>query len=414
MAEVTVPSGEWRRHGAVLIPSVAGISLVAVHGYSLGVMMVPLEREFGWSRAEISGGTMIIAFVSLLLSPLAGLAIDRLGPRPIAIFGVIAYSGLLALFATTSADIGSWWLRWGLLGLASTLIMPTVWTAAVNSRFVVHRGKALAIALLGTGLSATFVPALASTLIDRFGWRGAYVALATIIGAAVLLLVLLFFRAAGEGRAAKVGALPVSQPGMTAREGFRSAAFRKLALGVFVFGVTCLALTVNAVPLLQARGLDRDVAVEVAGLLGIGSILGRLAGGFLLDRFDAGRVAAVSVAAPILSIVMLLLMPGSDLAAGAAMLLLGLALGTEVDACSYLSARHFGMRAFGSLFGTINGVVVFGTGIAPVVANHIYDLTGSYDPVLWATMPLCALAALLFLTLGPYPEFGEEPVTGTS
>jgi len=412
--EVRAASGEWRRHGTVLIPSLGGMMLVSVHGYSLGVMMGPLEQEFGWSRAEISGGNMIIAFVTLLLSPWVGAAIDRLGPRRVAIVGVMAYAVLLSWFATVTGEISSWWLRWGVMGFATTIIMPTVWTAAINSRFVVNRGKALAIVLLGTGMSATFVPALTNTLIDHLGWRATYLALAAIFGGIELLLVLAFFFGAGENRAERSSPERTAPAaGMTAREGFRSPVFRKLALGVFVFGVTCLALTVNAVPVLEARGLDRGAAAAIAGLLGIGSILGRLGGGFLLDRFDASRVAAISVTAPILSIVLLLALPGSDLAAGAAMLLLGLALGTEVDACSYLSARHFGMRAFGSLFGTINGFVVFGTGIAPVAANYVYDLAGSYDPVLWATIPLCALAALLFLSLGPYPDFTEPKAEPT-
>ncbi len=408
-----VQPSEWRQHGTLLIPSIAGISLVSVHGYSLGVMMGPLEQEFGWSRAQISAGGLIISFLSLLFSPFVGAVIDRVGPRAVAITGVIAYSVMLAWLSTISADIGSWWLHWSLLGLASTIILPTVWTAAVNSVFIVNRGKALAITLLGTGLSATFVPSLASALIDRFGWRGAYVAMAAIIGGVVLLLVLTLFhgaprqgRSGNAGRAAAAGS---ALAGMTAREGFRSPTFLKLALAVFIFGVTCLALTVNAVPVLESRGLDRTAAAGIAGLLGIGSIVGRLGGGFLLDRFNAGKVAAVSVLAPIVSIVLLLALPGSDLAAGAAMLLLGLALGTEVDACSYLAASHFGMRAFGSLFGTINGIVAFGSGMAPVVANHVYDLAGSYDPVLWATIPLCAIASLLFLSLGSYPDFSESP-----
>lgn len=411
---------EWRQHGTLLVPSIAGIALVGVHGYSLGVMMVPLEQEFGWSRAEISAGAMILSFVSLLLSPFVGIVIDRLGPRPVAIAGVIVYTTLLSCFATTTADIGTWWLRWGLLGIATAIIMPTVWATAINSVFIVNRGKALAVALMGTGLSSAFMPSLASALVDAVGWRGAYLAMAVVIGSIVLLLVLLFFYGAGERGGSNGEALPPRVlSGMTARAGFRSPAFAKLAIGVFVFGVTCLALTVNAVPVLEARGLERGAAAGIAGLLGIGSIIGRLVGGVLLDRFDANRVAAISVAIPILSIGLLLLFPDSNVLAGVAMLSLGLALGAEVDACAYLAARHFGMRSFGLLFGTINGIVVFGAGAAPVVANHIYDVVGSYDPVLWATLPLCALAAFLFLSLGAYPDFdgearlpADEPASG--
>jgi MFS family permease len=397
---------EWRRHGLVLVPATAGIALVSLHGYSLGVMMAPLQHEFGWSRTGISAGPMIISMISLLLSPFVGVAIDRLGPRPIAIGGVSAYIALLALVATATADIRSWWWHYALLGLASTTLLPTVWTAAINARFDVHRGKALAIALLGTGIGATFWPSLASKLIDHWGWRGAYVGMAAIVGSVTLALVAALFRDPGLRKGAQAGST-IAAAGMTRGEGFRSPAFARLAIGVFVFGITTLALTINAVPVLETRGLDRGTAAAVAGLLGIGSILGRLGGGFLLDRFDAARVAAIAVLMPVAAIA-LLLAPGTVATAGAAMLLLGLALGTEVDACSYLAARHFGMRSFGALFGTINGIVAFGAGVAPVVANFVYDLTRSYDPVLWASVPLCLVASGLFATLGPYPDFARH------
>jgi predicted MFS family arabinose efflux permease len=405
------PASEWRSHGTLLIPSLAGIALVSVLGYATGVMMGPLQREFGWSRAEISTGTMIISFVSVLLSPVVGAAIDRFGPRWVAILGVCAYTALLAWLSTATADIWSWWLRCAVLGVASTIILPTVWTAAINGVFIVNRGKALAVALLGTGVSATFVPSLTNALIERLGWRSAIVALALGAGGLVLVLVLVFFR---NKAAAHSGWTPsktpiAALPGMTVREGLYAPAFFKLMAGVFIFGVSCLALTINAVPVLEARGLDRGAAAGVAGLLGIGSIIGRLGGGFLLDRFDAGKIAAVSALAPVVSITILLALPTSDLTSGLAMLMLGLALGAEVDSCSYLAARHFGMRSFGTLFGTINGSVVFGTGIAPVLTNYVFDVAGSYDPVLWATIPLCAFSSVMFLTLGRYPDFAQPP-----
>ena len=87
---------------------------------------------------------------------------------------------------------------------------------------------------------------------------------------------------------------------------------------------------------------------------------------------------------------------------------IALAIGTEVDCCAYLAARHFGLRSFGTLFGTLNGLMLFGNGIAPVLANHVYDVTKSYDSVLWFQIPACLGTAVLFLLLGPYPAFPTE------
>ncbi len=400
------PAGEWRRHWTVLMPCLAGMMLAGVYGYSLGVMIVPLEQEFGWSRAQISAGPLIVSCIALFAGPVVGLGIDRIGPRPIAIAGVLLTCSAIAFLATTAAAVESWWLRWVMLGLAVTMVSPTVWTTAINSLFDRNRGKALAIALCGTGLVGAIAPPLTNGLVESYGWRAAYAGLGAGAALAVLPLVLLFFRSAKDRSRAQGQAAASALPGLTAREGFRSAIFCKLALAFFVFGTGAIALTVIVVPLLITKGFGAGEAAGMAALVGIGSLAGRVLGGILLDWFDAKKVAAASVLAPVLSCALLIALPGNALQAMAACLLLGLAVGTEVDACAYLAARHLGMKSFGALFGAINGLLLFGAGLAPVVANHVYDITRSYDPVLWALIPTCLFSALLFLMLGRYPDFG--------
>src|SRR5690606_2597992 len=101
-----------------------------------------LEREFGWARAEISMGMMIIAMIALVGAPLVGVAIDRFGPRRIALSGILVFSFALAMLSTAS-DLGSWWLLWVLLAVGNMLILPTVWTKAINIYFDRNRGMAL-------------------------------------------------------------------------------------------------------------------------------------------------------------------------------------------------------------------------------------------------------------------------------
>ncbi|MDE8650997.1 MFS transporter [Novosphingobium album (ex Liu et al. 2023)] len=410
MTRTRGPSGEWR-HWPVLLASIAGIMLAAVNGYSLGVIMGPLEREFGWSRTEISMGPMIIAMMGLVGAPVAGIAIDRFGPRRIAAIGVVAFCGALALLSRAGPDIWSWWLHWALLGVASMLLVTTVWAAALNSLFSVHRGKALAFALCGTGLSAAVTPLATSALVTEYGWRGAYIGLAVIGGVIVFPLVLLFFRAA---RDTVVHDAAVEITGFDVREGLAAPSFRKLAAAVLLFAVSSIALTVNAVPVLDSQGFDTATAAWLAGLIGIGSIVGRLGGGFLLDRFDAKKVAAAAAVSPVVTALLLTLFPGSVGPVAVAALFLGLSAGTEVDACGYLAARHLGMRKFGTLFGMINGVVLFGSGAAPVAANYIYDVTGTYHLLLIAVVPVSLVAAMLFASLGRYPDWSADVAPASS
>lgn len=398
---------EWRRHGSILAPCMAGILLCSVNAYALGVMIGPLEREFGWSRAEISIGPLIISMIALVCAPLVGLVIDRAGPRPVGLFGVVFYCAAVALLSTTTPNIVSWWALWGLIGLASMCVAPMVWTAAINSRFEKNRGMALALALCGTGIGAATIPLLTNTLVSAHGWRAAYVSLAAISCAIVLPIVFFLFRnlkaAPPPARAEKAGGR-----GQEIRAEMGSPSFLKLAGAALLFAIASCALTSNGVPILLGEGLDRATAAGVAGLIGLGSIAGRLGGGYLLDRIDARKVAAISVLAPVISVSLLLATDGSKPAAMAACLVLGLSVGTELDACAYLAARHFGMRNFGTLFGAITGLLLFGNGLAPAIANRVFDVTRSYDIVLVAIIVLCVAAAGLFLLLGKYPQAEAE------
>ena len=401
---------EFRQHGIILLPAMAGIMLCSIHGYSLGVMIGPLEQEFGWARAQISTGPLIISMIALLVAPLVGIAIDRFGTRAIGIIGTVLFTAAVALLSTATPDIRSWWALWVVLGIASMFVLPTVWTAAINGYFDRNRGLALAIALCGTGIGAAVFPFLTNMLVEALGWRGAYIGLGAIGLAVVLPLVLLFFHGPegtrGKASSSGVAGAPV-QKGMTLAEGVRSARFLKLATAAGLFSFAICTLTTNAVPVLIGEGFDRAAAAAMAGLIGIGSILGRLSGGLLLDRFNAGVVAAASVLTPIITIAIFLGTEQSVLGAGIACFVLGLSVGTELDACAYLAARHFGLRSFGALFGAINGLLLFGAGLAPLVANHVYDVMRSYDAVLWAIIPACVVTAALFLALGPYPSFEE-------
>src|SRR5687768_2756992 len=109
-------SSEWRQHWPLLLPCIVGIMLASVQGYTIGVMIGPIEQEFGWTRAQIASGSFIIACIALVTAPLMGIGVDRLGPRRIALVGVVLYCAALAFVATTSSNILSWWLRWALLG----------------------------------------------------------------------------------------------------------------------------------------------------------------------------------------------------------------------------------------------------------------------------------------------------------
>lgn len=401
-------AAEWREHWPVVLSSVFGIGLLTLYVYSTGVMIEPLEKEFGWTRAQISSGPTIVAAIGCIAAPFIGMAIDRFGARRIAIPGVICLCGALALLSQANASIWSWWALWFVVALAHPLIKPTVWVAAVSSVFSSGRGAALAVALCGTSLASTSTPILTTFFVDRLGWRLAYVGLSAIWLSITLPVVLFGFFSAKDKRRL-VGATEASiatqaaLSGMDARPALRSVTFAKLAFATAAISMCSIAMTVNLVPIFSGAGIERTTAAAVAGVAGISGVVGKLLGGVLIDRFNASRVVGIACALPAISGLLLILLPGSIPAGGVAVALLGFALGIEIDGVGYLTSRHFGLRNFGLIYGVIAGLIALASGIGPVLANHAYDVTGSYLPMLWSVVPLALSAAFLFAVLGPYP-----------
>ncbi len=389
-------------HWQVVLAGCAGMAMSTLNVYSVGVFLQPLETAFGWSRGAISAGPAIAAFSTVVLGPFAGAAIDRLGPRRIGLTGIVLLMILTAALSLVGPNIRSWWGVWILLALINTLIQPTIWTAAVSGFFALGRGLALAATLSGSGIASLITPILSFHLIERYGWRFAYVALASIWGSVSLPLIWLFLTSrTDQNRIARrdVRAAVATRPRRAAPPW--SWRFVQLALAGFLIAAVVVPLTINLVPILSWNGLPQGRAASTAALLGLASVPGRLLIGHLLDRLEARYLAAVSVSLPILSCALLLHFPGSSSAAAAAVLILGLTLGAELDLVAYLTSRYFGLAHFGLLFGTIAGLVTLAGGAGPWAVNLVYDAVHSYRPVLLFACPMCIGSAVLFLLLKP-------------
>jgi predicted MFS family arabinose efflux permease len=403
-------ANEWRMHWKVVLAACAGMGVASIISYSSGLFIEPMEKEFGWSRAQIMSGHSIAATAAAVCSPFMGILVDRAGPRRIGILAVIAMCLSVALFSLTGPDIWHWRALWLPLTFAVILVQPMVWTAGVTSLFSAGRGLALAATLCGSSIASMIIPKLTETLIVNFGWRMAWVGLAAFWLVISLPLIWAFFTSAidqdrtraAEQRVARAVRQSVWQSGVL------SWRFPVLLIAGVSIALVVVTVVVSIVPILSANGIDRGNAAWIAGLVGITAIIGRLSIGFLLDRMDGRIIAAICVSLPILALLLLIKVPGSLAAASLAILIFGFSLGAELDIVAYLTSRYFGRENFGFLFGTIGGCLGFASGNGPVALNAVYDAQGSYNPALWAAIPICLLSAVLFLSLGRYPNLTEQ------
>lgn len=412
---------EWRAHWPTVIAAAIGMSFSTIYVYSAGGLTEPLEQEFGWSRAAIGSGITVLTITGSLLGPLMGAAVDRFGSRRIALPGVISFCIAFASLSLATSSLWVWWSLWFCLALFGIGIKPAVWVTAVASLFQKSRGLALAITLCGASLGSIFTPLLTNWLVDHHGWRGAFIGLPLIWGAIGFPLIFMGLRGASDkqrrsaGKAevtAKAATVPVPViDGLSVRDSIRSRRFVSLLVAAMAFSLLSVALIVSLVPIFSSHGIARGTAAQIAATIGITAIIGRVGTGWLLDRFEPRLISAATIVLPVITLLLLLAMPGSVPAAFLAVMLMGLSLGAEVDAVAFLAGHYFGVRHYGLLFGTMMSGTSIAAGTAPLIAGYIYDRTGSYDLLLMGAIPLCLLSAGLIASLGRPPAMNLERTT---
>lgn len=398
---------ELRAHWPLVLTSCLGMALAAAMVIMQGVMVVPIEKEFGWSRAEITSGSLIVSVLGLLLSTAAGYAIDRIGARRIGIAVAVTMSGALLLLATMTDNIWHWWLGWTLYGLAATAT-ATVWLTPISAKFDRNRGVAIAITLAGTGVAGTLLPIIATWVVEHYGWRAAYFVVGALFAATMVPLTLFVWHGAKERPLETVHegqALLLELPGMTVGEGFRSPNFYLVVMIMLISTTAYVALSANTIPILISLQLSAAQAAAIAGTQGLSGIAGRFLGGWALDRMPAKWLVCCAILCTLPMPITYLAAP-DNIPLVFAMVTFGAVMsGVKYSGIVYLVSRHFGPKSFGTLFGTVSIAPAIAAGVGPVLASYVFDVTRSYSLAIWSALPAMVIAALLVTMLGRYPDF---------
>jgi len=402
---------EWKTYWPLVLASMVGFSFHSVSTYSIGLFVTPLGDEFGWGRAEITGGLTIAALLSIPLSPVLGAAIDRWGSRRLAIPGLILTAICVSSFSLANGSISQWLALWTIYTLMSLGIKATMWTAAVSSVFSSGRGLALAVTLSGTPIAQILAPPIAHWLIENFGWRMSWVWLGVGWCIPALLLSALFLFDAHDNHrmAVKAGntAAKAILPGLSIREAIRNIPLIRIAISTVIMMILAIGVIVHQVPILTEAGVSRQNAAYLASLAGVAGIVGKLITGFLLDRYQSDWIGGLSIGIAALGFTLLLESIRTPTLIVLAMIIIGYAAGCKLQICAYLTSRYAGMKNFGKIFGSMFSLIAMGSGLGPLLAGATYDIFGSYSPLIVAGIPASLIAGLLLVGLGPYPDWED-------
>lgn len=396
-----------RSHPALVVAGVTALVLLTTSGVrSLpGVLILPLEDDFGWSRASISFAVGVSFLVYGLGAPLGGRLIDRLGPRRVALLslGFIA-AGLAPL--VLMRDLWQLHLLWGVLvGLGTGAIGGVLGASVAVRWFKTHRGLVLGVfGAAGSAGQLLFVPTL-MYLTVALGWRVAVFLCAAI--ALLLVLPVVGFlrddpravgaRAVGEDGESTAAERAETERSVPMREALRTRDFWLLAGSFFVCGYTSTGLIgTHLIPHALEHGFSDAAAAGALGTIGLMNVVGTTASGWLSDRYDSRKLLAAYYGFRALSLAALpwiLDVPSLMLFA----VVFGLDYIATVPPTVKLTAARFGQRSVGTVFGWIFFSHMVGAGLAAYGGGFFHDIVGNYHLMFLSAAGLGFVAAGLSL-----------------
>jgi len=405
------PGPKHRLHYAWIVAIVTFLVLLATAGIRAtpGILIVPLEHEFGWTRAVISGAIAINIALFGIIGPFAASLMARYGLRRV----VLTALALLAVAVAGSSLIRQPWqlvLCWGILVGTGTGVTSLVLAAVVVNRwFVQQRGLVLGIlsAANATG-QLVFLPLLAAVVTYR-NWRTAvYVVGATAV--AVFIVAALWLKndpsdlnllpyGAKDPLAASnqsIALSPLRALGWAAR----SSEFWILASTFFVCGASTNGLIgTHLIPACMDHGIPEIRAAGLLAVMGIFDMLGTTFSGWMTDRFNSRYLLFWYYALRGLSLLFLpYSLAHSDSALSFFAIFYGLDWVATVPPTVHLATNTFGKENAGVVYGWIFTAHQVGASVAALGAGTIRTYLGDYRDAFWISGALCAIAATLLIS----------------
>lgn len=383
-----------------------------------GVLMVPLQEEFGWDRSMISLAFAISLTLYGFSGPFIAALMERFGVRKIMVGGMLLLVGGTAL-SMCMTQIWQLQLLWGIVvGLGSGVFL-TVLGATVASRwFAARRGMVLGLLTASTATGQlVFLPLLAH-LVEMYSWRAA-VGLMSVVGLVLVPIILLFMR----DNPADKGLLPYGATVAPSTQGLGKKnpivmAFQGLALGVksfdfwllagsfFICGLSTSGLIgTHFIPACLDHGIPEVMAAGMLAFMGVFDIIGTTLSGFLSDRFNNRWLLFWYYG--LRGLALLLLPQALDLAANGSFgtlivfaVFYGLDWIATVPPTVRLTAEIFGKEQSSIVYGWIFAAHQLGSGVAAYAGGAMYQALNSYAMTFVAAGAFCVLATLMVLRVG--------------
>jgi MFS family permease len=367
-------------------------------GDTYAVFLLPLERDLGWSRSELTSVYSIYLLVNGFTAPFVGLLFDRLGPRWVYGAGM-ASLGAAMLLAGGLTQLWQFYLFIGVLVGIGVSLNGMVPASALLARWYRERlTTAIGIAYSAFGVgTVVFVP-LVQFLVGEYGWRTSYRVLGlTLLALAPIVVLAIPWKTFAAGGPRTEGAHKAGE-GWSLAAALRSPVFWGLVQVFFFTASGMFSIVVQLVAFFVDAGFSPLVAATAFGIVGLLSAASVMGSGLAAERFGYRQTVTASFCgtATGMALLFLLTLNPSALLLALFVPVFGLCMGVRGPIISSVCARYFAGPRVATIYGLIYASNAVGAAFGSYVGGLLHDLTGGYRAGLGFSLASIALAALPF------------------
>jgi len=366
-------------------------------GDTYAVFLLPLERDLGWSRSELTSVYSIYLLVNGCTAPFVGLLFDRLGPRWVYGAGM-ASLGAAMLLAGGLTQLWQFYLFIGVLVGLGVSLNGMVPASALLARWYRERlSTAIGIAYSAFGVGTVLFVPLVQFLVGEYGWRQSYHILGWILIALAPLVVLAIPWKTFAAGGARHGAQKTGE-GWTLRAALRSPVFWGLIQVFFCTAWGMFSIVVQLVAFFVEAGFSPIAAATAFGIVGLFSATSVMGSGLVAERFGYRQTVTASIAGTLtgMSLLIALTLAPSWLLLVLFVPVFGFCMGVRGPIVSSVSARYFAGPRVATIYGVVYASNAVGAALGAFAGGLLHDLTGGYRAGLGMAMVFMFLAALPF------------------
>ena len=406
---------------------IVGLAMVSMSFWyafrtTFSIFFVALIDHFHWSRAETAGAQSIGMLVYMVMAPVVGYLVDRVGPRKVILPGIFLM-GLGLLLCTQVKSLIHFYLFFGVIaGIGVTCLSISPFTTILSHWFEKKRGVANGLASVGMGFGPLIFVPLFQYLITIRGWPFAFLIFSLLVFAIPFPLIGIFLRHKPQGMGLSVDGndstfsstaqySKENNEDQKVKELMKNTRFWSLLLfpALMVFGV--YIVIVHHVKYLVDLGVDRTWAASLFAVTGALSAVFRIFWGWLSDRIGREMTLTLggfSFSLGILSLILFQKSPSLFLLSLFAFFF-GAGWGSTAPMFMSIAGDLYRGRHFGLIYGLLEGMIGIGAAVGSWLAGYLFDQTQSYLGAFSLAILSCAISVLLAWHVAPRKFRRTEP-----